>query len=451
LSLQTKLFGLFLTVAVVPVAGLGLLGAEFLPYLSGHGKLIYLAIIVLAILSSGLLSYFSSRMIARPVGELADRAARIADGDYGTHIDVDTKDELGQIAKVFNQLSEKLRMESALALDSREQLRRTQIRFGETLRSTHDLERMLEVVLDIGMETVRAGRGALMLVEPPGVLSLKIGRNLGEGGFMLEVGKGIAGFVAETGKAVRLPNGPESPSAGEGEPEFTNMLAAPLLSSDRVIGVIAVYDKEKGAFSEVDLGALLSRADQAGVAIENVLLHQEAHRLAITDGLTSIWNHRYFQLQFDQELDRATRFGRPFSLILFDIDNFKTVNDRFGHQVGDRVLTEVARRVTSVIRDADMFARYGGEEFVLILPETDAEGGRRTAERIRRVISDEPVRVDDAQGAFVITCSIGVVCYPQSGVDRTTLFEAADRAMYKAKSLGKNQVVFAELQDGRSE
>jgi diguanylate cyclase (GGDEF)-like protein len=106
------------------------------------------------------------------------------------------------------------------------------------------------------------------------------------------------------------------------------------------------------------------------VAIENVRLHAEAERLSVTDRLTGAWNYRYFSRRFEQEIERSRRFGRVLALLMLDIDHFKSVNDRFGHQRGDEVLVEFAGRVTGSVRDIDTFARYGGEEFVLILPET---------------------------------------------------------------------------------
>lgn len=327
--------------------------------------------------------------------------------------------------------------------DSREHLKRTYTQFGEALRSTHDLQRILDVVLDIGMETVASRGGALLLAASPGHLIVKIARNVRFSDSEIEVGRGIVGYVAKNHTGVRMPGGPSEVARDPKEPAFRSCVAAPLFAKNKVMGVLALYDKEGkvAQFTEGDLDALLSRADQASVAIENVLLHQEAQRMAITDGLTAIWNYRYFQLQLEQELERASRFGRPFSLILFDIDDFKRFNDTYGHRVGDFVLVEVARRVNSVIRDADFFARYGGEEFALILPETDLAGGRATAEKIRRVLSESPFEGQMVPEPLDVTVSLGVACYPEAGNDRTAIFEAADRALLQAKAQGKNMVV----------
>ena len=202
------------------------------------------------------------------------------------------------------------------------------------------------------------------------------------------------------------------------------------------------------AWASAESDTVLSLADQAGVAIDNVVLHQEAQRLSITDGMTGIWNHRYFQLRFDQEMDRSSRFRRPFCLLLCDIDDFKNVNDTYGHLQGDSVLIELARRVKSEIRDIDVLARYGGEEFVLVLPETDAEGGFRAAEKIRRRIFETPFGRDRS---IPVTMSIGVACFPRAGTDQTTLLRAADVALYQAKARGKNRsIVYQPTEEGRA-
>ena len=329
---------------------------------------------------------------------------------------------------------------------SKELLRRAHIRFGDALRSTHDMQGILDVILDIGMETVGAERGAILMSDEPGVLVVKKSTNLDPPDFTVPVGEGLLGYVAETGQGIRIPGGSNAmiPAPAEAEPKHGCMVAAPLFSQKKVIGVLALYDKSRSqGFSAADLDGLLSRADQASVAIENVVLHEQAQRMAITDGMTSIWNHRYFQLQFEQELDRAERFGRPFSLIMLDVDDFKTFNDSYGHRVGDFVLVELARRVTGVIRDADIFARYGGEEFALMLPETDSAGGLATAEKIRRVVGDTPFMGEVTPEPLAVTVSLGVACSPEAGKDKEALFEAADQALLQAKAQGKNRVVLA--------
>jgi diguanylate cyclase (GGDEF)-like protein len=261
--------------------------------------------------------------------------------------------------------------------------------------------------------------------------------------------------VAVTGEPVRVPDTLGSggsqrlPDPAPVEPPFESAIWVPVFAQGRIFAVLSLFDREDdGTFSARDLDTVLSLADQAGVAIDNVVLHQEAQRLAITDGMTGIWNHRYFQLRFDQEMDRSARFRRPFCLLLCDIDDFKYVNDTYGHPQGDSVLIELARRVRSEVRDIDVLARYGGEEFVLILPETDADGGFRAAEKIRRRIFESPFGKDRS---IPVTMSIGVACFPRAGTEQITLLRAADVALYQAKALGKNRsVVFQPPEEGKA-
>lgn len=398
----------------------------------------------IAVILSGILGWALAKVIAGPLRLAAEGANEIAAGNYDQHIEVTSRDEVGRLASSFNEMARKLALHIADLRESREELKRAYKRFGETLRATHDMDNLLEVVLDTSIDTLSAKRGALLLSGARGGMSTVVSRGLDDGGTSNDIGVAVAAYVAESGEGIRFPREEGQPRLpfDLSESRYSTLAAVPLYSQERVIGVLVLYDKEDDEnFSEADLGTLTSLGDQAGVAIENVLLHREAQKLAIMDGLTGIWNHRYFQMKFGEEIDRAERFGRPFTLILCDIDNFKVFNDTYGHQLGDSVLIELARRVKSVIRDIDWFARYGGEEFVLILPETDQAGGMRTAERIRQTIAAEAFTGDTINASVDVTVSIGVACFPEHGKERASLLRAADLAMYEAKRQGKNRVV----------
>ena len=217
----------------------------------------------------------------------------------------------------------------------------------------------------------------------------------------------------------------------------------PVAAQGRVLGVLSLYDRDDGEpFTLADAEALTAFAVQAAVAIENVQLHAEAERLSVTDPLTGAWNFRYFERRFEQEIERSRRFGRVLALLMLDLDHFKSVNDRYGHQRGDDVLVEFARRVTGSVRDIDTFARYGGEEFVLILPETNLDGGLAVAEKLRMAIHGTPFRGRGDHGVR-LTVSIGVACFPEHATSREELLRAADEALYEAKLQGRDRVVTA--------
>ena len=165
------------------------------------------------------------------------------------------------------------------------------------------------------------------------------------------------------------------------------------------------------------------------------LLHQQMSLMAYTDPLTSIYNRLHFGHFLDAEIDRVKRYGGTFSIIFFDLDRFKEVNDEYGHLVGDEVLKRVAGIVEKANRNADIFARYGGEEFIILAPATDIAGARVHAERLRNDI--EHHRFSEISH---LTCSFGVAEYKPDADDVTSLFKRADTALYNAKKLGRNRV-----------
>jgi diguanylate cyclase (GGDEF)-like protein len=183
-------------------------------------------------------------------------------------------------------------------------------------------------------------------------------------------------------------------------------------------------------------------AGRASIALQNAHLHGIARRLASTDELTQLANRRHFDEALRTEVVRAERFGDPVAVIVADLDNFKEVNDRFGHDVGDLVLQAFAGVIRENVRDVDLPARYGGEEFTVLLPGTDAEGGRQLAERLRTAL--EELAVAAGEGASVsVTSSFGVAGFPEEA-SAASLLRAGDRALYRAKAAGKNAVVVAQ-------
>jgi two-component system cell cycle response regulator len=326
---------------------------------------------------------------------------------------------------------------------SRDELARSMNRLGETLSSTHDLPKLLAVVLEAAVQARRARAGSLLLLTSDRTALVReatFGLHQREPAERIPVGQGVTGTVAATGRAMIL----ASPAGNGGpEPTATSQVSVPLLAQGRVLGVLSLYDREDGEpFTLGDAEGLTAFAVQAAVAIENVQLHAEAERLSVTDPLTGAWNYRYFKRRYEQGIERSRRFGRVLALLMLDIDHFKSVNDRFGHQRGDEVLVELARRVTGSVRDIDTFARYGGEEFVLILPETNLEGGLAVAEKLRLATHRTPFCGEGKDGV-PLSVSIGVACFPEHATSPEELLRAADEALYEAKLQGRDRVVTA--------
>ncbi|RYF43185.1 MAG: GGDEF domain-containing protein, partial [Cytophagaceae bacterium] len=180
-------------------------------------------------------------------------------------------------------------------------------------------------------------------------------------------------------------------------------------------------------------------ADQAAAAQVNAKLLQRMERMAITDGLTGLNNHRQFQASFAAQLARAERYKRKLALIFADIDHFKQVNDVHGHLVGDQVLRRIAAILQGSARCTDVVARYGGEEFAVLMEETGVQGACCIAERIRKAVEKEIFH--DDRGVFRATLSLGVAAFPLHGATKERLIACADQALYQAKRSGRNQTL----------
>src|SRR5207302_4528598 len=255
-------------------------------------------------------------------------------------------------------------------------------------------------------------------------------------GTMLKPGEGVAGAAVARDDVVHVPG---DAILAPLEPIADAAVAIPLRRGNHAIGALALYGRGPAeTFSADDVHLLQSLMHQAETAIETTFLYEEATRLSITDGLTGLWNRRLFDLRMSEELQRAVRFQEPFGLLLVDLDHFKTVNDRFGHQAGDAVLIELARRLTDATREVDVVTRFGGEEFALILPKTPVPGTMRLASKVREVVADEPFAAGKA--VIPVTVSVGAAAYPDHGLSGTDLLAAADAALYRAKANGRDRV-----------
>ena len=412
-------------------------GLGALPYALG-------AALVAVLLATGIAALLA-RATTRPLGELGDAAARVSSGDLSTVITVRSRDEVGRLAGSFNAMTDELRRHIGALESSRDELQAGVARLGEALSGTHDLARILNVVLETAQASTRARAGAVFLLDDDGTeLVVEVEHGLEEhdvrADLRLPVGVGVIGQVAYTGNAVRgrMGEGPGHLHPGPGEPDGTALIAVPLKSSKKVIGVLVLFERGGGGeFGEDDLQTLRTFTSQATVAVDNVLLHEETRKLSITDGLTGLWNYRYFQMTVNKEIERASRFNRPLALLMLDLDHFKLVNDVHGHQRGDAVLIELAERVRRTVRDVDTLARYGGEEFVVVLPETDEKGAVQAAERINAVVRRHPFGVEDEE-PLEITVSIGVALFPSHGMSSAGLLRRADEALYAAKRAGRD-------------
>jgi diguanylate cyclase (GGDEF)-like protein len=372
----------------------------------------------------------ASRALQARLRGFLHAARRLGSGDFSSPIKVEGRDEFAALAEEFNGMSTELsrRMDEL----SREQarLREAIRRIGHTFASSLDRPALLELALNTAVDAVQASGGRLSVRSPE---DGQLAETLREGSL-----NGVEEAVAHA-ERVALQNG----GFGEEQAPGTNVAAVALgvpESRGEAYGVIAVARRGR-PFTDDDREVLCSLGAEAALALENIDLHFQVSRQAVTDELTGLANHGRFQALLNAEIEQVRRYHHPIGLIMLDIDDFKAVNDTYGHQQGDAVLRHVASVLRENSRDADSPARYGGEELSLILPHTDLEGAFAIAERIREAVEGLRVARADGGGFLRITASVGVTSSTVGDKDR--LIADADGALYEAKRRGKNCTVSA--------
>ena len=250
----------------------------------------------------------------------------------------------------------------------------------------------------------------------------------------------IVNFAIENRHRHYVPDLREYPSIKIMPFEIENVLsimAIPMLYERNLLGLLVMLSEERDFLDSSRINLLDIFCNQASTSIANAQLHARIEKMATTDGLTGLFNHRMFQEKLAEEFKRMKRFAEPISLILADIDYFKRVNDTYGHPVGDLVLKGVASVIKETIRDIDIPARYGGEEFAVVLPGTSGEGAKNIAERLRRKVKDNPFSANGRQ--IEVSVSIGIATSPPDAKSKEELIEKADQALYHAKHNGRDQ------------
>ena len=337
-----------------------------------------------------LVAFIEGRSIVHTLSGLADAARGIAQGRLGQRVPVSGTDELAALGRSFNDMADQLQARLAELDAERGRLRIAIARFGEALAATSDVEQLLRVVVETA-------------VEATGAVGATIRSN---------------GLAAAAGN----PN-----ARGD-------RLEHPLTVGGEQLGTLLLV----GSFDPEERMTAASLAAHAAVALENARLHAIVERQALVDGLTSISNRRGCEDALTHEIARAGRLGTAFTLVVSDIDDFKRINDRYGHDAGDDVLREFAAVLRLTLRESDLAGRWGGEEFVMLLSGTDAGGGAHLAERVRSALRERSFYGRDG-AVFGVTASFGVAQL-QPGEGERQLFARADRALYEAKKLGKNRV-----------
>jgi diguanylate cyclase (GGDEF)-like protein len=393
-------------------------------------RVLALTLIVVFLLLALAFASLASKGLQGQLSRFLQAARRLAGGDFSAPVRIEGRDEFAALGQEFNNMSSQL----AQRLDELSQecvrLREAIRRIGQTFASNLDRTALLDLALRTAIDAV-TGTG--------GRISVRAGadRPLAE---TIRIGS-LDGLESALDEAERTVLNTED--VGQGNSDASHVISVPMGTAESggyIHGLITVV-RPGDAFSADDRELLRSLAAQATLALENVDLHVQVSRQAVTDELTGLANHGRFQDLLSAEVEEVRRYQHPLGLIMLDIDDFKSVNDTYGHQQGDVVLKRVARVLADNSREVDYPARYGGEELAVILPHTDLEGAYAIAERIRTSVESLRIPRMDKQGTLRITASLGVTSSSEG--EKNALMAEADAALYEAKRRGKNRTVSA--------
>jgi len=371
-----------------------------------------------------------SRTLQREISRFLTAARKLAAGDFSAKVPTIGHDEFAELGEEFNKMSAELERRLAELSQERGRVQDSMRRLGEAVASNLDRDALLELVVRTAVDGVGADGGrACVRVNGTGALDerSRVGNLHGLDSTLQSV------------EADALSSGqPRETTSGE-----TTAIAHPLRGTEAVHEIVGVVSVARSGrpFTPGDRELFSYLAGQVARSMENVELHETTARRSVTDELTGLSNRRAFDAALTAEIERAKRFGSELSLVLIDLDDFKQVNDTYGHPQGDIVLREVARVLRESSREIDHPARYGGEELAAVLPGTDLEGAFNRAERIRELIAQLRITRLDGYGTMGITASCGVASAQATGTDGRALVQAADSALYEAKRSGKNKSV----------
>ena len=362
----------------------------------------------------------------------------INEGNFNNRIDIKTEDEFEDLADNFNRMASVLQTREAALKEVSEKEQhviRALAMLAEMMgfiTSEVKFESILQTFLEMTKSLLKAEHSGIFIFEGESK-ELKLFKTTikGENAPSLDCAKtmliGPLGEAIKTSSILRINE--VTAEFPPNHPVVKSFIALPLSSSNNKMSALLITINKSGGFTSDDEDTLFSFAFQA---FQSLVLHEEIARLAVTDGLTGLYNHRAFQEKLSEEINRAERYVKTFSLIMLDIDHFKSFNDIYGHQTGDRALKEISKIISGELRTVDFPARYGGEEFIIILPETWCDGAVIVAERIRNAVAEHPFTSEGGE-RLLLNISAGVACYPDDAASKEDLIKKADKALYFCK------------------
>ncbi len=326
----------------------------------------------------------------------------------------------------------------------------TVLQITEQMNLYADMDELLNFIVSESAQLLEAERGSLMLLDESSKnLIVKASKGLNEEflNSSAKIGESIAGWIFQEGKPVIITDIENSPSiCRKNNPGYKtkSFMIVPLKVEQTVKGVINISDKISRAshiFDEEDLRFMMIIAHQAGIAIERLRLSGELDQLQIKDTLTGLYNKNYFHQCLSDEVLRAQRYHRSLCLIVVDVDDFKHYNDINGYVMGNQVIKEIGHLLDNNVRQNDIVCHMGGPEFVVVLPEGNAAGAQKVAEKIRHHVENFPFIESYKQPMGKITISAGISEF-YSDMNKEELIRIAYKALYESKRNGKNKVSF---------
>lgn len=401
------------------------------------------------VLFLGVIALLLAFIITNNIHNMVGVFKRMTEGDLSVRAPVKSEDELGMLASGFNKMAASLE-ETKKELDRRLIEIYALYNVSKTLNASFETEQLLlKLVQDIS-RSMNIDRMLVLLYDKKRN-ELRVASHTGFDEEEVErvnltLNSDFYTKVVSTGKSKILTDivqGGQLVPVEVANDEINSLIAVPFLRRGEVLGLICAFKDAPANFKYSDKKLFNNVAEHLAIALENARLFEQTKKMAITDGLTGMYNKRYFSDVFNAEVERAKRCDHQLSIFMMDLDNFKHYNDTHGHPAGDELLMQLASIIKASIRKTDIACRYGGEEFVVILPETTKEGAMTVADKLVETIREYPFPHADQQPLGFVSASIGVATFPENGLDAEHLLEVADNALYVAKTEGRNRAVAA--------
>jgi diguanylate cyclase (GGDEF)-like protein len=445
MSFRGRLRLFFAIIVIVPLVALGvLIASEHID----ESRLLLAGLLVLFVLLALASAAFVSRALTGQIANFLAAAQRLSRGDFRHPVPVEGNDEFAQLAREFNDMSDQLEAKIEEVERKRQELEETIRRVGDALATGLDRDGVVALAVRQAVDACEAEAGRALPLARGVFARYEVGEVAEELEQVIEAAERDV-FVVRADVGAELLGALEGDESAERTRRAVSAEASDahglsiglrsLVDGPEYLGAISIA-RWGDPFTRQEEELLEYLAGQAVVSIENASLHETVERQAVTDHLTGLANMRAFISILERELERSRRFDTPLGLVMLDIDDFKQVNDTYGHQQGDEVLAQVAKVLRTLSRDLDAPARYGGEEFAVILPQTDHEGAALLAERMREAVEGLQIQRVGGGGSLGVTASFGVASVPDAAADRDGLMAAADAALYRAKRSGKNRV-----------